>query len=746
MHAASAESNLLRCDSVEQLSLHAGAGGQPARFNNHPVYTGGVMHPEMRVANNYAGPVVVDVTGIEVAPDLPVNRDHDAKRPVAHCTDVHDDGNQLLASGVFSLDNSDSREITTGRTFPWKPSIGLILLDWRMIREGESLFANGRTFTGPLLFVTRSRLKHIAIVTEPGDTNVDPLILAQHANTGSPTMGFDAWIASLGLDVSTLTPEAKAALQSHYDSMQAAVEEEVAEGSAQPAGTGNPAHATAAASRAATAAATLHAHGHDHIADAREARLAASYRQTIAAEEGRAHGLRTLCARFSNPDVSINGQTVNLAAHAIASGWDVDRTELEARRHNELEATRNSRPHGPAIHSTSRGQRGSIETLQASLLLRANVALDSAHFANPTIRQRLPDWLRAGVNDANRQKIMDQAHEFSGVSMLEACAMSLAAGGHMVPSNRLDMLHASFSSGTVTALFGATLGAQVLVAYAEIMDFSSGWVQERENPDMELHNRNRMEAAGDLTLHPAGGSAAHATRAVKSETSKVDRFSKQLNMDEADFMSDNFGKLVDTPRDFGLAAGRVRPNLVAAIMLANPTLVVTGRALFNTTDVSDLGVGNALARDPLSSAIAKLGLRRDGDASINLQPTHLIVPPQLRDTAVQLCKSDIISNDSGKGNKNVLSEYQIKPVSEPRLANGLVDPVSGAALAGSATDWFLVSAEAHTIEVTTLEGAGKVPIVKSEPLTGGEFGLNVTVRHYVGARAQDFRGFCRGKA
>ena len=263
---------------------------------------------------------------------------------------------------------------------------------------------------------------------------------------------------------------------------------------------------------------------------------------------------------------------------------------------------------------------------------------------------------------------------------------------------------------------------------------------------MELHNRNRMEAAGDLSHHPSGGAAEHATRAVLSEQSKVERFSKQLNMDEADFMSDNFGKLVDTPRDFGLAAGRVRPNLVAAIFLANPTLLVTARALLNTTDGSDLGVGNALARATLSLAIAKLGLRRDGDASINLQPTHLLVPPQLRDTAVQLCKSDQVMVDGGLGSKNVLAEYMIKPVSEPRLANGLIDPVSKVALAGSATDWILVSAEAHTIEVTTLEGAGKVPIVKSEPLIGGEFGLNITVRHYVGARAQDYRGFCRGKA
>jgi hypothetical protein len=211
-------------------------------------------------------------------------------------------------------------------------------------------------------------------------------------------------------------------------------------------------------------------------------------------------------------------------------------------------------------------------------------------------------------------------------------------------------------------------------------------------------------------------------------------------------MSDNFGRLAQTPRDFGLAAGRMRPNVVAAVILANANLAQTGRALFNTTDGSDTATGNALDRAPLSAAIAALGLRRDGEATLNLRSTHLLVPPSLRDLSVQLTKSDQVMVDAGRGSRNVFSEYNITPVSEARLQNGLVDPVSRQALAGSATNWYLISAEANTIEVTFLEGAGRVPIVTTEQLTGGRFGINVTVRHYVGAKALDWRGFVRGRA
>ena len=738
--------SLLRLTAVERLSLHATAGETLPRISNAVAYTGGVMYPDLNVANNYKGPVVVDVAGIEISDDTPWNRDHDAKRPVGHSTEVRSDGVQLLYSGVFSLDNDDSREITTGRTFPWKPSVGLCLLEWRMVREGETTTVNGRSFEGPFLLVTRSALKHIAIVTEPGDTNVDPLLIAQHLTGNAPNMDFAAYVASLGLDAATLTPEATAALQKAFDAIQAGAADSSETTESEMAASANPDAATATATASsATPAANANSQQRANLTNAQsQESLRAQMRQTIAEEHQRGTAIRTLCARFGNPQVSIGGQTVDLAAHAIANGLTMEQAELHARRHQEVESTREGRSAGPFIHARSRSSEGTIETLQAGLLLRAGIALDSPAFANQSIRSQLPVWLRAGLNDTARQRVMDNAQRFQ-MSLPDACAAALHARGQDVPHSRPEMLQASFSTGAVSDLFGTTIGAVALKSYAEIVDFSLGWCQEGENPDMELHNRTRLQAAGDLSHHPAGGTADHTHRASLSEKAKVDRFSRMAEFDEADFMSDNLTLLIKTPRDFGFAAGRVRPNLVASLMLANPTLLVTGRALFNATDLSTL-TGSALNEANLSLAIARMMLKKDGDASINLAATHLIVPPALFDPANRLCTSPEFSNDSGKGAKNVLASYRITPVGEARLQNGMVDPVSKAALAGSATDWFLVSAEGNTIEVTFLEGAGRIPIVKVEQLTGGKFGICVTVKHYVGCRALDHLPFVRASA
>jgi hypothetical protein len=465
-------------------------------------------------------------------------------------------------------------------------------------------------------------------------------------------------------------------------------------------------------------------------------------RSQLAAEVSRANELRTLCASLNVSQVMVNGANVDLAAHAIKEGWSADQCELAARRHQDLEASRNARPRGPAIHSRDSISGVTLPALQAGMLLRAGHSLDSRQFENNRIKSRLPNWLQASVNDSGRQQIMEAGHAFQHTCLEDACRLSLQARGIDPPSNRLDMVQAAFSSGSAGALFGATIGAKMLDAYVEKPDFSLGWCSEEDNPDLEKHDRNRMQAAANLAYHPVGGEAPHAGRNVITEEVQTGRFTRQLRLDEADVWSDNFGKLKDSPRDFGLAAGRVRPDLVATVLMNNPTLASTARALFNATD-GNTATGKALARATLSEMIALMAKRKDGDASLDLPVDVLLVPPELMDTAIQLCYSANLSNDSGLGDMNPIKKYGITPVSEPRLANGVTHPITGAAIAGSPVTYYGVSKSGRTIEVTYLEGAGRVPVVRTENLTSGEFGIVIDVRHYVGAAPLDWRPFQR---
>lgn len=691
-------------------------------------YSGGVMYPHL--AMNWNGPVVADLAGMEIETPLPVHLDHDQSSPVGHVDSVDVSNNELTAAGVFSIDDENTRKLIASSKagFPWKSSVGLKMKDYVTIQAGEKISANGREFEGPLLLVTKSILKEISFVTVPGDSESSATVLAKLGEAKMPT--FEEWVASLGFDPATLSEEAKAVLTKQYgeqleepkaEAMDEESKEEVkAEGEVMPEEKKEEAVASGAVD------------------------LIASSRKQLAGEVQRASDIRKLCAKFGEPTLSVGKSEVTLAAHAIAEGWDLDKTELQIHRLRDLQAHRDARPTGPAIHSTSQSERGSLETLQAAAMLRAGINLDSPVFSNRKYNEQIPDSLKAHINNPQRQRVMDNAWEFRDMSMVDMvrAAMNLdPVWGGRVPRNRSDMIQASFSSSTVQNLFGSTIGAQVITAYNEIRDFTAGWTSESDNPDMESHNRMRLVAAQNLKYLPINGEAAHASRDLKTEATRVERFARQLEIDEADIMGDRFGLLAASGRDFGLAAARVRPDLGANVLLANPTLTATGRALTNTTDGNRIGSA-ALARATLSAAIAAMAKFKDGDASIGLAASHLVCPPDILDTAIQLTQSQNNATvTADQGEINPLARYGITAVGEPRLANGIVDPVAGTSRSGSTSTWWLVSKEAHTIEFTYLQAAGRAPMVRTTQLTNGRFGLNMDVRLYIGAKALDWRGF-----
>jgi len=750
LHAAEDRGLDLRATG-EPLSLCASETLTPTlpRFSA-VAYTGGPMFPKLAIAWN--GPVYVDLAGMESVGTNPIHRDHDEGKPIGHSVSVDNDGTRLVCSGVFSVNSIDTSEIVESakQGFPWRPSVGVKIVSYTTLQAGQTASINGRIVEGPALWVKRSVLKEISLVTIPGDDSATISIAASQATPMVPD--FASYCQSLGVDPAAASPELLQALQMAYaESVEPA--ESTAPSPPPPAGMdaggGGPAPMPMQSAQPSPEVpqdkekpAMANAHSPVDLAAAD----VSTYRAALAAEVERSNQVRDLCAKFGSPQISIDGKNVDLAAHAIAHGWDRDKTELEARRHLDLEATRESRPRGPAIHSHSRDERQSLDVLQAGMLLRAGCNLDSKQFENRWVKAKLPKWLQAGINDPIRQRTMDHGHAASDLSLVDACRLGLQARGHDVPAGRMDMIQAAFSTGSAAALFGATIGAKMLESYAEVDDFSAGWCSEDENPDLEQHNRNRTQAAQSLVYHPVGGEAAHTGRVVTSEKAQVYRFSRQMKIDEADVLGDNFSKFKDTPRDFGLAAGRVRPDMVAMVLLSNPTLLATGRALFNTTDGNMVASGKALQRSTLSELIAAIRKRKDGDANLDLPVTHVILPPDLLDTAVQLCYSVVISNDSGAGEMNPIKQYGITPVSEPRLSTGMTHPVTGAALAGSTTQYYGLSDKARTIEVTYLQGAGRTPVVRSETLTGGEFGLAIDVRHYIGATALDWRGFHRFNA
>jgi len=468
-------------------------------------------------------------------------------------------------------------------------------------------------------------------------------------------------------------------------------------------------------------------------ADGANAAVAKS-RKATADEMRRQDAIVEICATYDNPKVTIKNVKQLLSVIAIEAGWDTNRTELEA--------LRAARPAAPAIHVTGRSQTQTIEAVSAGLMMRCGVDVESAHFRGfASIEAGVPEWLNAEVNNEKFQRTAEAGRQFRHSHVMDILATLAEIESGTRPHGKAAILEAAFSTNAIATVFGSTVGARMLMGFREANDTTAGWTTSGTVPDFEEHGRHGIDQLESLDHLPAGGEAGHAKRTAWKEIQSAARYAKQFQLDEQDLIGDRLGLLNSTPLKMGQAAGRMRPDLVYGLMLANPTMARTTRAAFHTTDGTLLTAG-ALAGPTLSTAIASLMKQQDNGATLNLQPTHLVVGAELADTAIQLTGSVLLSNDSGKGAQNPIARYGMTVVADARVSNGVVHPKTKVLQSGSATAWFLASTDGETIEVVTVEGTGAVPVVMVTNLRGvGKYGLQMEVKYDIGANFNENRTF-----
>lgn len=463
------------------------------------------------------------------------------------------------------------------------------------------------------------------------------------------------------------------------------------------------------------------------------AEAVAEVRLAIAAEKTRVAGIENVCS--VHPAI---------AAQAIAEGWSIEKAENAALKASLSNHVRSA---GPGLISRSHGQDCTIDALQGAMILRAGGRLDHPSYQSVAgLSLNLPGWLRAGINADQRQRAMEFSHRYSSLSLIDLCREAVRLDGKDVPLGQDDLLRAAFSGGTLTNIFTTSVNVMLLASYMEAGDTTDVWTRTVDVADFKTQERPRLEKQAGLKKLPRGKEADHAEMSDKAESYKIARYAAQFVVDEQDIIDDSMNALQTKPTEFGMAARRVRPDLVYYILLSNPTLTATARELFNATD-GNLDTTAGLADTTLKAAIAAMRLFQENGVNLNIEPTHLIVPPTLEFKARELLQSTtIVISQAGttdastvRGSANTLMGL-LQPIAEARLENGVTDPDSGTAGSGSSSTWFLASSTVNTIEVAYRRGTGRAPQVRSFVLDKGKWGLGWDINLDIGAKAMDWRG------
>ena len=708
IQAEANQNNIIISDGSVEITAAAddgdGESSGPPTFRM-TAYTGGAMYPR-----GYRTPVVVDLAGLVVADgNRPILLHHDTAQIVGHSTEISVDATTITAEGIVSGTGAAAQEVIgAGRQgFPWRASIGASVESMEEVEAGSEAEANGQTFQGPVLIARQTTLSEISFVPIGADNATTADISANHNRQGADDMEFQAWVEARGFVFADLSEAQEASLRAMYDA-------ESQEPQTQPQQQPNTMPDVAAEMRAAAAA-----------------------------EQNRITGIQRLCASHEGVTIEADGEQVDLAAHAIAQGWTTEQTELHA--------LRASRAAAPAIHARSQDSDCTLEAMQAACMLNAGVDLESHRFRSVQARAMgLPSWMGRDINDDTRQRNMEAAYRYNQLSAVDMCRAALRLAGRDAPLNRNVLIQAAFSSMTLTNIFTTSVNARLLMSYMEVGDSTIGWTSEADVPNFLTNERVRDEAAGGLEKLAPDNEAAHEVPSDVQETYKIARYAKQFVVDEQHIINDSAMQVLrQKPAMMGRAAGRLRPDLVYSILLANGNLS-DSVALFDNSH-SNVQTSAALSESTLRTIIALIGKQQDNGANLNLPMTHIIVPTDLKHTAANLVDSPVLvyggDDESRIGSTNTLNTQEsIRVVSEARLANGVTDPDSGTAHAGSATSWFAASNEGNTIEVGYLQGSGRAPQVRSETLSGGRWGIGFDVKMDIGAKALDYRALARSTA
>jgi hypothetical protein len=730
------------------VTIRAAEGNNPVRRFEMVAYTG----EPMRI-DGFDLPVVIDCASLDTTQQtIPALFNHTADLPVGQiqAVSVTNGRPPIRASGVFTPSgaaNDRAAEVINRADagYRWQVSIGGNPAAVERYQRGERFTANGRTYEGPAVLARGVRLREISFVTIGGDSLTSAVVAASKPIIKGASMSFEEWLTSMGFDSEAqgmMTEVQMANMKKMYGDETGDDAEDVEDVDAEPL----PAIASEDGMTEEEKPMMTAEDGMVEDEEDKPPANAGAKRPTIQAaavkaEKKRILSIQAAAKKYGDPTMTINGTSVRVAAHAIQAGWTPEQAEVQAMR---------SQLRTPPSNVIRAGGHAEMQALQGAMILQAGGKLDHPAYQTSAAVHLLPQWLRAGINDAQRNRYMEQAHKLSKLNAIDFCRHSLRASGRAVPSDQDDMIQAAFSSGSLVNSMTTSMNAKLLTAYLETPDTTNGWVLEDDVPNYLQNERVRTIRGASLSEQPENAEADHDSFEDVQEVYKVKRYTRQIEVDEIAVVNDTLGAIARKPIEFGQAAARLRPDLVYGTLLANPTLNATGRALFNATD-ANLITSNALTQPNMTRAIARMSTIQENGVNIDVTPTHLIVPPSLRDPARVIIGSQInlasTTVNVPIGAVNPLYDYNLDLRPEKRLENGVTHPATRVTYGGSATTWYLASSFAPALEVGYLRGHGRAPKVRSWVNDKqGRFGMGWDVQMVVGVCVLDWKGIQQSNA
>lgn len=373
----------------------------------------------------------------------------------------------------------------------------------------------------------------------------------------------------------------------------------------------------------------------------------------------------------------------------------------------------------------------SVETARENLLAELGKAETPVN-KNVVIVADEKDKFGEGVSNALMARAGlakdDAKNEFRGHTLGELARASLERSG--VNTSRMDKRTLASNAFTHTSSdFGSLLAnvaeKAMLKGYEEAEETFKLWTSKGTLSDFKATSRVDLNTFPSLDSVGDGEEYNYGTTGDRGETIQLATYGKMFAITRQTIINDDLSAFTRIPQRMGRAAIRTIGNLVYAVLTANPAMS-DGTALFHA-DHGNLGTG-AITTASLDALRVKMALQKEGEATLNVTPSYLIVPAALQGVAISAIESETEMAANQANSKR------------PNYCRNMAQVISDARLDASSSAAFYMAANPAMfdgIEVAYLDG-NETPFLDQQNgwnVDGTEF----KVRIDAGVKALDFK-------
>ena len=126
-------------------------------------------------------PMVLDLSGLEFAAQIPLMDGHlnSTQTKLGEINPQVKNNNLFIEGAITSQSEEAKRIIEDGKKSDWQLSMGADPIQKLNVEAGENIVVNGQKFTGPIVVVTKAKLREVSVVAIGAADETNMKIAAQ---------------------------------------------------------------------------------------------------------------------------------------------------------------------------------------------------------------------------------------------------------------------------------------------------------------------------------------------------------------------------------------------------------------------------------------------------------------------------------------------------------------------------------------------------------------------------------------